>query len=106
MEKGLPTYPQMVWNSLCRPDWPQTHRHPPASAPQVLRLKVCAWINDILEFLKREDMTTLYELRNQGNLLCWPYYFDFHVQHPVLITCMLCIHTSHPALTASFSKWP
>ena len=26
---------------LCRPDWPQTHRDPPASASRVLRLKAC-----------------------------------------------------------------
>ncbi|GAB1300185.1 Arf-GAP with coiled-coil, ANK repeat and PH domain-containing protein 2 [Apodemus speciosus] len=30
------------WNSLCRSGWPRTHRDPPASASQVLGLKVCA----------------------------------------------------------------
>jgi hypothetical protein len=34
----------IVWNSLCRPGWPQTHRDPPASASQVLGLKVCITI--------------------------------------------------------------
>ena len=32
--------------TLCRPGWPQTHRDPPVSASQVLRLKACtttAW---------------------------------------------------------------
>jgi hypothetical protein len=32
-----------VWNSLCRPGWPGTHRDPTASAYQVLRLKVCVY---------------------------------------------------------------
>ncbi|XP_050006399.1 XK-related protein 8 isoform X2 [Alexandromys fortis] len=31
----------LSWNSLCRPDWPLTHRDPPASASRVLGLKVC-----------------------------------------------------------------
>jgi hypothetical protein len=31
-----------VWNSLCSPGWSETHRDPPASASQVLGLKVCA----------------------------------------------------------------
>ena len=30
------------WNSPCGPDWPKTHRDPPASASQLLGLKVCA----------------------------------------------------------------
>ena len=29
-----------VLDSLCRPGWPQTHRYSPASASQVLKLKV------------------------------------------------------------------
>jgi hypothetical protein len=28
-------------NLLCKPGWPQTHRDAPASASQVLELKVC-----------------------------------------------------------------
>jgi len=34
--------PWLAWNSLCRPDWPQTHRDPPASASLVLGWKVCS----------------------------------------------------------------
>ena len=32
----------------CRPGWPQTHRDPPASASQVLGLKVCTATTQIL----------------------------------------------------------
>jgi hypothetical protein len=31
-----------VWNLLCRPSWPWTHRDPPTFASLGLRLKVCA----------------------------------------------------------------
>ena len=31
----------MSWKLLCRPGWPWTHRDPPVSASQVLRLQVC-----------------------------------------------------------------
>ena len=33
--------PLLSWNSLCRPGWPQIHSDPPASASQVLGLKMC-----------------------------------------------------------------
>ena len=34
-------YSMMVWNSLCRPHWPQTHRAPSASTISELGFKVC-----------------------------------------------------------------
>lgn len=34
----------LSWNLLSRSGWPQTHRHLPASASSVLRLKMCAFI--------------------------------------------------------------
>ena len=33
--------PWLSWNSLCKPDCPQTHRDLPVSASQVLGLKTC-----------------------------------------------------------------
>ena len=32
----------LSWDSVCRPDWPQTDRAPPASASQMLGLMECA----------------------------------------------------------------
>jgi hypothetical protein len=43
-KQGLIMQPQLAWNLVCRPSWPSTHRNPPASASQVLRLKVCVTI--------------------------------------------------------------
>jgi hypothetical protein len=42
-------YLWLSWNKFCRPGWPQTHRDLPASAFQVLRLKVCATTTPIVE---------------------------------------------------------
>lgn len=41
LRQSLTIWPQMTWNSLCRPGWPWTHNNPPASASWVLEFKVC-----------------------------------------------------------------
>lgn len=37
----------LVWNLLCGPGWPGTNRYPPASAFQVIWLKVCTTISSL-----------------------------------------------------------
>lgn len=41
----------LAWNSLCRPEWPGTHRHS-ASVSKVLEIKVCATMPGRLTLLK------------------------------------------------------
>lgn len=45
LRQDLTVYPQLVWNSLCVPDWPEI-LGPPASASvsQGLGLKACVFI--------------------------------------------------------------
>jgi hypothetical protein len=57
----LPTFLRqgfsMSWNSVCTPEWPQTHRDQPASAFQVLGLKACPTItNKRSPVLKKDDL--------------------------------------------------
>lgn len=41
LKQSSSIHPWLVWNSLCKPGWPPTHRDMPAFASRVLGLKVC-----------------------------------------------------------------
>lgn len=59
----------LPWNSLCKPGWPPTHRHSPASTSRVLGVK--AWATNAYLFL----ITCLslgMELRGQLSRVCSP----------------------------------
>jgi hypothetical protein len=49
-----------VWNLLCRPGWPHTHRDPPSFTFQVLGLKVFAIMpSQVHNFMRQEVLCTV-----------------------------------------------
>ena len=54
LKQGFSVYPWLSWNSLSRPNWPQTHRDLPAAASQLLRLKACATTARLIRVLMYE----------------------------------------------------
>lgn len=75
-----------AWNSLHRPDWPQTHEDPPASAACVLRFKVCVTALGLLySFYRertrsRETKTTSNDWASKGRMTAWTIFLtlSFH----------------------------
>ena len=52
------TYLWLSWSSLCRQGWPQIHRHPPASASQVLGVKALGRVFKVRS-LKESSVVTI-----------------------------------------------
>ena len=106
--------PCLIWDLLCLPGWPQTHRYPLASVSRVLRLKACS--NTIpsfssfhifssfrlTTFLPPDILTTVcLHTHKHGPSEIWIYTCEPDYSHTHLLQFLFCARHRSTSLSAS-----